>query len=273
MPVPIIRPTLPLRDDGASINKGLVGAWALSDGAGVSAYDWSGLKKNGTLVGAPSWVWALSGGALSFNGSTQYVTGSDIGFPTGSSSKTIVVRFKQTAAAFSYQVMFSYGSIGIGNLLWGSALNGSGGITITQYGDSLNSVRTGLNDGKWHTSVLTVTEDFITSISLYSIYIDGVFDSSKTMITNTTLNGSWAIGRSQYDASGYSPATIADVRVLNRILSASEILSLHTQQNIGMSGPRRLSLNVVSAPAGGGPIIRGGPIMHGAILRGGRIAA
>ena len=53
---------------------GLVGNWSFEEGRGTSTGDLSGQGNDGTLVNAPSWTTGISGGALGFNGTTQYVT-------------------------------------------------------------------------------------------------------------------------------------------------------------------------------------------------------
>ena len=52
---------------------GLVGWWKFDDGSGTTARDWSGQGNTGTLVNSPTWVVGKIGGALSFNGSNQYI--------------------------------------------------------------------------------------------------------------------------------------------------------------------------------------------------------
>jgi len=54
-------------------SQGLVGYWKLDEGSGSTAVDSSGNGNNGILVGSPPWTTGKIGGALSFNGSSQYV--------------------------------------------------------------------------------------------------------------------------------------------------------------------------------------------------------
>ena len=51
----------------------LVAHWKLDDGSGTVAIDSSGNGHDGTLMGDPQWVAGKSGGALEFNGSSDYV--------------------------------------------------------------------------------------------------------------------------------------------------------------------------------------------------------
>ena len=56
------------------ILNGLVGWWKFDEGSGTVAYDSSGNDLDGTTNGNPPWVSGKIGGALSFNGSNQYVS-------------------------------------------------------------------------------------------------------------------------------------------------------------------------------------------------------
>ncbi|MFH1476778.1 MAG: carbohydrate binding domain-containing protein [Verrucomicrobiota bacterium] len=50
-----------------------VGCWKLDEGAGTTAHDFSWRGNNGTLQGNPQWTGGRINGALSFNGSNDYV--------------------------------------------------------------------------------------------------------------------------------------------------------------------------------------------------------
>jgi len=56
-----------------SARANLVGHWPLDDGSGTTARDSSGNGNNGTLMGDPKWVAGQLGGALSFDGTQDYV--------------------------------------------------------------------------------------------------------------------------------------------------------------------------------------------------------
>ena len=56
-----------------SVSANLVGYWKFDEGSGKVAADSSGSGNNGTLKGNPKWVAGQLGGALDFNGSTDFV--------------------------------------------------------------------------------------------------------------------------------------------------------------------------------------------------------
>jgi hypothetical protein len=55
------------------ITTGLVGHWKFDEGSGTTATDSSGNNNTGTLVNGPVWTTGKMGGALSFDGSDDYV--------------------------------------------------------------------------------------------------------------------------------------------------------------------------------------------------------
>jgi len=64
----------------ADISTGLVGWWKFDEGSGSSAFDSSGNGNAGTLVGSPGYgAGKIGQDALSFNGSSQYVSVGNVG--------------------------------------------------------------------------------------------------------------------------------------------------------------------------------------------------
>ena len=57
----------------ADLNEGLVGYWKFDEGGGITAIDSSGNGNNGTLVNGPVWTAGKIGGALSLDGSDDYI--------------------------------------------------------------------------------------------------------------------------------------------------------------------------------------------------------
>ena len=71
---------------------GLVGRWALDDGAGLTARDDSGNGRDGSLVRDPSWTSGIFGGALEFAGEGRRVEVGIDGFGTSSISGSAWVK-------------------------------------------------------------------------------------------------------------------------------------------------------------------------------------
>jgi hypothetical protein len=62
----------------SGIEADLIGWWMLDEVSGTTAHDSSGNGNDGTFMGDPKWVAGILGGALSFDGTQDYVDcGSD----------------------------------------------------------------------------------------------------------------------------------------------------------------------------------------------------
>jgi hypothetical protein len=61
---------------------GLIGHWTFDEGSGTTVADSSGNNNTGTLVNGPTWDTGKIGGALSFDGSDDYVDASNLSYNT-----------------------------------------------------------------------------------------------------------------------------------------------------------------------------------------------
>jgi hypothetical protein len=89
-----------------------------------------------------------------------------------------------------------------------------------------------LNDNKWHNGVV------VNIGSLYSIYIDGLFRTSKTMTTNATA-GIVVFGQ-RGNNSSFFPGQLDDWRIYNRALTPQEIQLLYTGGRGAGLAPERI---------------------------------
>jgi hypothetical protein len=196
---------------------------------GARLWDLSGRQNWGTLTNMANDDWVVSGGklALDFDGSNDHVTTTCPGVTT---------RGRAVSVWFRTSVILSSVGQYAGIVRWGTATSfpadqgkdfavqfgndanfGSTGFGVSQYGDGIGV--TGFNDGRWH-------HGYIDSVgSLYSIYVDGVFRTSKTMTTNATA-GTVTIGRNTYGGVEYFPGQLDDLRIYNRALTAGEVRQL-----------------------------------------------
>jgi len=227
----------PARAGCGDPENGLVGWWKLDDGSGTSAADSSGNGNTGTLNGSPlpTWTTGKINGALTFDGSSQYVTLASAALPSTFSAS---LWFKTTSDGVlmseqAYPVGGGPGShdpflyVQTTGILESSIYAGTG-LTIT--------TSSPVNDGNWHNAVYTVNM----STSVQTFYLDG---SSVGSISGGAPEGPFPyiyIGTG--DTTGFNNSnngwfyfngTIDDVRVYNRALSASEIKNLY---NAGYAG-------------------------------------
>src|SRR5438128_9156769 len=66
-------PVLKQSANAAAPTQGLVGYWKFDESTGTTAIDSSGLGNNGTLTNGPTWTAGKVNGALSFDGTNDYV--------------------------------------------------------------------------------------------------------------------------------------------------------------------------------------------------------
>jgi len=191
-------------------------------GSGSTLFDLSENGNNGTLTNGASVITNRAGRALDFDGVDDFVPTTAPGVTTVNRSVSVWFRSSVNLSNGQYATLVRMGTAtsfpaDIGKdfqVLFGTDANfGTNAIGISQYGDAVAA--TGFNDGRWHHGY------FEAKGSVYSIYLDGVFRTSKTMTTNATA-GTISIGR-EYSFSFLGQ--LDDIRIYNRALSESEILN------------------------------------------------
>lgn len=159
------------------------------------------------------------GNALSFNGSTQYMTGSDANLPTGSSiTLTTFFWIGGQAADATAKGVWEYGS-GSGRLSIATQL---GGTSMTVYisgnGGTLGSkIVTYPNDGLYHQICVAING------SSYIVYIDKTASSSGTLgAYNVVLGGSTSFVTNDVNGTNYYPKYKLDqLLIYNRYMSTT----------------------------------------------------
>ncbi len=230
-------------------NLGLVGYWPMDEATSTIAGDFSGNRNNGTMntfasppTSSSGWTNGKRGGALRFDGTSDYVLVTDPGansvfdFTTGQTI-TISAWLKANAdygTAFASVVHKAFGS---GDVNWYLQL--PSGQIQAGYGDgadaSFESYRTTntLPTGGWHHVVATWT--FGTASSM-NIYLDGALQSgSWTSGTGNVApdvnNNAVAIGDDGF--SEQYGGVIDELRIYNRGLSATEVAALYAGGTAG----------------------------------------
>ncbi|MBI4159560.1 LamG domain-containing protein, partial [Candidatus Wolfebacteria bacterium] len=202
-------------------NLGLVGYWSMNEGTGSYAGDSSGNKNTGTLVNGPTWVDGKRGKALNFDGVDDYVDAGSNSI-TGTSPFTL-------SAWFNARTHTDYGvavSIGTENANGQAAY--IGWVTTAQIGtnNSLGGGWWGTNYGSgitssgWHHVVMTFAGG---SGGATKIYVDNVEKVSTAFTPNLGTQKIQFGLRTVYEFNGL----IDEVRIYNRVLSATEIQALY----------------------------------------------
>jgi hypothetical protein len=196
---------------------GLVAAYGFNEASGTQVADASGYGNNGTMSGATRSTSGHSGGALSFNGSSSFVSVPDSNSLDLTTGMTLEVWVRPTSGSGWRSVILKESP---GNLAYAlySANNASrpgGWINNPTEHSVLGTAAVPLN--AW--THLAVTYDG----SSFRFYTNGVLvrtTSSVTAIKPST--GNLRIGGNSVWGEFFS-GLIDDVRIYNRALSASEI--------------------------------------------------
>lgn len=213
----------------ADITTGLVGWWKFDEASsgtctGASALDSSGNSYTGTCSGSPTYVAGKIGkGALSLNGSGQYVTASGSLLNNWSSTgESASCWFQITGSMGSYGRLLEKGANNEWTII--TNLSSTGYISVQQLGSNgiLFTTAANYNDSHWHQLVLTIS-----SAAFVSLYIDGTLTNSASSTMPGSLTGTLNIG--QYGGGGYNwNGYIDDVRIYTRALSTSDVTQLYS---------------------------------------------
>jgi hypothetical protein len=209
---------------GGEEDTGLVAHWAFDDGAGSTATDSVGNAHPGTIGGTANWVTGQVGGALDFDGSTNYVDiGGDMPIISGTFSLVMWINARDIpTAAGELRMPLSndtWADRAIHVHIWPETAV----FRIdTKNGTDISS-NTPLQADQWYHVAGTLDE-----AGESKIYINGVLDNSASGNGREYIIGPANIGAYQ-ESDRFFDGMIDDVRIYNRILSETEILELASQ--------------------------------------------
>lgn len=203
--------------------RGLVGLWAPSAGlTGNRLIDYSA-SRNTFNISTLAWSTGRTGASVNLNGSSNYASGSDKGFPTGSKARSLSVWF--TCAALGVgatRFLFAWGASS-GADLWTVGVQEAGGAKAlyasTYSAGARGSALTNIDDGRWHHAAWVydgATEFF---------YFDGLPAGSLAHNVVTSLTGTAYIGR--WGGGNYWSGKLDDIRLYNRVLTANEVRRMY----------------------------------------------
>jgi len=218
---------------GQAPQSGLVAHWKLDETSGNVAYDSAGTN-NGTVSGA-LWTVGKIGGALDFDGSGNYVLGTNSPFNFENTTFSVCAWFKTTDSDSG--IIVSEGGYGNGGWTLGVNRYVYFGYKSSNYtDDAYSAMTTGYyNDGQWHHVAAIGTTNTSNHTGNYAvIYIDG----NPVTTTNGNTNGdygympstaNWSIGARDGATRTFFDGSIDDVRIYNYGLSDVEIAALYGQ--------------------------------------------
>ncbi|MCZ7622073.1 MAG: hypothetical protein M5U24_06240 [Candidatus Kuenenia sp.] len=217
-----------------STSSGLQAFYAFDDGSGTIATDTSGNNKNGTITGA-AWTTGKNGGALSFNGTSNYVSIPPLNHDEISVSAWFYRNSVDTAEPDTI----------LGGWSW-DKVEGYG-LYFNQYSGSRDTIRfivTSKTSGGTKTQK-NATKDLVTSTGKWyhvagtynkttgeqKLYVDGQLVDTQThpagnTIVPYTYASYMAIGALTFNY-GNMDGKVDEVRVYNRALSDQEMLNVY----------------------------------------------
>lgn len=206
-----------------------VGYWKFDEGVGTTAYDSSGNGFNGTLGSgnsAPSWTTGKIGKGLSFDGSNDSVSVADnnnLRFGTNDFTISSWIKFPITDGLAWGGILTKGYTTAIPANTWGlvrssTATNQVRFIDALDVGGTANAnLNSSLFFDGWHH--VTVSR----SGSIYSIYSDGIRNSSATYST-ANLNSTSPLNIGGYANLRYINGSIDEVKIYNYARTQEQIL-------------------------------------------------
>ncbi len=199
---------------------GLIGHWRFDDGSGTTAIDSSVSSNPGTLVNGPTWTAGRVGGAVSFDGTDDYVTVANEATYDVTGNLTVAAWIKVDTFTKQWQSIVTKGDSAWrllrNNLTDALCFAGTGLTADTVYGTR------NVNDGQWHHAV------GVYDGTRLSLYVDGTLDASAASTGAIgTNNYNVFIGENAQATGRQFDGLIDDVRVYNRALSATDVSALY----------------------------------------------
>jgi hypothetical protein len=247
------------QQEHSSLSEGLVGAWCPSLGAtGYRLIDRSGYGNHGTLTNMTSDDWVVSGGAgaLDFDGSDDFIDWGTL-IPL-SGTKTITVAgwvYQSTVndAGFFNRYNTNLAGANLRRDLFGvnevtakgqvcAIIQRAGGGTNYLLFHSTNTI----SANTWNHVAASVFIDGVNSSA--SLYLNGVSQTVNTAHAGTRPTSFDANNSVPYTSMRYIPGSgtpyymagqLDDIRVYNRILSATEIRQLASRRGIGLRSQKQ----------------------------------
>ena len=205
------------------ITNGLVGLWSFNgqdmdwSQSSAEAIDRSGQNNNGDVVGGARPISGVSGQALSFDGSNDYMTTVNNTLSgTGAISYGAWIKTTQTG---QNKHIFNIGAATANNMAHMMLYDGT--IKYGAWGTDLYSGLT-YNDGKWHYIMV------VYNTTQFLLYVDGSLENPADNYSSLNITAQ-PLYLGEYNGGGnyYFQGFIDDVRIYSRALTTTEITDLY----------------------------------------------
>ena len=204
---------------------GLVAHWDFNEGAGNTLRDVTGNGHNGSIQGDPKWVTGITGKALDFDGSNDYILIKDspqLNFGSGDFSYSLWLRLhsipsewnqllcKRLSSGEDYEVQIS--ASGQIEFIFGNPNTGFSRTLSSAY----------LKVDTWY--MVTV----VRGSGAGSLYINAKLDTTLKSVQDVTNSNDLTLACDSYFGEYYA-GTMDDVRIWNRALEPGEISDAYNE--------------------------------------------
>jgi hypothetical protein len=214
---------------------GPIGYWNFDEGYGTTAYDSTGYKNDGTITSA-TWIKnGKKGGALSFDGASDYVNcGSDESLNISTSfSVSVWINLNDTETTSSDPTIIAkYSGTGDGERSWLLSYRNVGstdkGIAFYVVDSSNNLVPSYRSD--WNPSANTwyhVVAVYDSDSQTMRTYVNSLIDKEKISGVPSSIKSTSSVDVVIGSIPQYFNGQIDDVKIWNRALSADEVKLLY----------------------------------------------
>lgn len=204
---------------------GLIAAYGFNEGSGTTVFDASSSNNNGVIENA---VWTTAGrfgSALSFNGTSSWVTVADAASLDLTNGMTIEAWLNPTALSGWRSALLKETGVGLAYALYAHDNTPNPAVTVNIGADQSAVGTAALPLNTW--THLAATYDGIQ----LNLYVNGVLVGNRPQTGNMTVSSSpLRIGGNAVWGEYFS-GLIDEVRIYNRALSATEI---QTDMNAGI---------------------------------------
>lgn len=174
------------------------------------------------------WVAGKFNRALSFDGVDDYVAINGFNGISGAGSRTVAAWVKTTYAGGSGdRPIIAWGANTTGNK-WTFLMNTAGRLRLECTGGWVVGTRL-INDGQWHHVAATFANDGTPTSTDIKLYVDGTLETvstSQSVAVNTSSAVTVKIGSDTPIQARFWLGQIDEPTILNRALSATEVLAL-----------------------------------------------
>jgi glucose/arabinose dehydrogenase/chitodextrinase len=212
----------------AQAPSGLAASWGFNENTGTTTADGSGNGNTATLVNAPTWTAGQTGhgSALSFDGTNDNLTvPNSTSLNIAGSAITLSMWLKPTAAGGDHALIGKFWNAGMTSPYYQYGIEMQSGNTVPVFEVGTSS---GLRETSLGSAISTTAWTHLAIVfngTQVQFYVNGALVSTKAL--SATLTARTNIMRMGADASPgqYYKGLLDDVRIYNRALSASEVLT------------------------------------------------